>query len=236
MGDENKRTKIQWERPKVVAGGGKASNMPSPRSGHSFTIVGTNGFMFGGLGFGKPAAPNNDVFMLKIGREMEWVQIRLDAAESPVSRWRHSAVLVENTQVLVFGGFHSATARLNDVWIFNTVTVDWWQPRAGTGPGFTPRGNHPPPSWPNSPAPRGGHSATLIGRQVFIFGGYGGFGYVAEHAHTHTHTHTHTHKEHRRRAARPRPRASVAVVAAVVGGRGGDAGGGGVWVARGWGD
>ena len=67
--EENKRTKIQWERPKVTAQGGKESNMPKPRSGHTFTVVGTNGFLFGGLGYGKPAQPNNEMFMLKIGRD-----------------------------------------------------------------------------------------------------------------------------------------------------------------------
>lgn len=172
--EENKRTKIQWERPKVTAQGGKESNMPKPRSGHTFTVVGTNGFLFGGLGYGKPAQPNNEMFMLKIGRDMEWIQVRASEA-APMARWRHSAALFESTQVLVFGGFHSATSRLNDVWIFNTVTVDWWQPRAQP-PGFTPRGNHPPASWPNCPAPRGGHTSTLIGRNVYVFGGYGGFG------------------------------------------------------------
>ena len=30
------------------------------------------------------------------------------------------------------------------------------------------------------PAPRGGHSATFIGRSMFVFGGYGGHGFFPE--------------------------------------------------------
>ena len=35
-------SKLAWKKAVVVAKNKKESNMPSPRSGHSFTIVGTN--------------------------------------------------------------------------------------------------------------------------------------------------------------------------------------------------
>ena len=62
--EENKRTKIQWERPKVTAQHGKETNMPKPRSGHTFTVVGTNGFLFGGLGYARfaPRTELNDLW------------------------------------------------------------------------------------------------------------------------------------------------------------------------------
>jgi dynein heavy chain len=34
-----------------------------------------------------------------------------------------------------------------------------------------------PSGWPGTPSPRGAHSATLIGKNVYVFGGYGGMGY-----------------------------------------------------------
>ncbi len=33
-------------------------------------------------------------------------------------------------------------------------------------------------NWPDVPAPRGAHTATLVGSQMYIFGGYGGSGFA----------------------------------------------------------
>lgn len=34
-----------------------------------------------------------------------------------------------------------------------------------------------PASWPGVPSPRGAHTTTVIGKKVYVFGGYGGVGY-----------------------------------------------------------
>ena len=57
--------------------------------------------------------------------------------------------------------------------------MEWQQPHFDQDPGFIANGSHPASStWPGLPAPRGGHSATLIGHSMFIFGGYGGHGSI----------------------------------------------------------
>jgi dynein heavy chain len=152
--------------------------MPSPRSGHTFTVVGTNGFLFGGLGASSPPGPTADLFILRLGSlEHEWCRLSLEGG--PAARWRHSACLIESTQILLFGGFSSSTTRFNDVWVFNTVTMEWWQPVEGASQCLD--GNHLAPSWPGCPCPRGAHSATVMGSgpgsSVYVFGGYGGTGY-----------------------------------------------------------
>ena len=79
---------------------------------------------------------------------------------------------------MYFGGFYSSTNRLNDVHIFDTVSMSWVQPLDAQSE-FTPRGNHMPTkdAWPSTPTPRGGHSANIIGDEMYVFGGYGGQGY-----------------------------------------------------------
>ena len=107
---------------------------------------------------------------------MEWKRV-VDPSIEPLARWRHSATLFDNTQILVFGGFASSDHRLNDVWVFDAVSYKWSQPNPQHNQEaaipFQLTNNH----WANVPPPRASHTATLIGEHVYIFGGYGGLGY-----------------------------------------------------------
>ena len=136
--------------------------------------------MFGGTEKGKPIGPCNDMFILKIGAsELEWTRLETpDKDTAPAPRWKHTAVMVDDINLMIFGGFHSSTNRFNDVWYFNTVSLTYEQPIAPQTE-FTPRGNHIPTKnmEPGAPSPRGGHTAVLIDKQVWVFGGYGGLGY-----------------------------------------------------------
>eukprot|EP01032_Pedospumella_encystans_P015170 gene15170-17374_t len=108
---------------------------------------------------------------------MEWKRIAFGPEPQPLPRWRHSATLFDNTQILVFGGFASSDHRLNDVWVFDAVAYTWSQPNpshnAEAAVPFQLTNNH----WTNVPPPRASHTATLIGEHVYVFGGYGGLGY-----------------------------------------------------------
>ncbi|GMH98843.1 hypothetical protein TrLO_g14194 [Triparma laevis f. longispina] len=168
-------SKLAWKKAIVVAKNKKDSNMPSPRSGHSFSIVGTNAFMFGGLGDSSPPGPSNDLFILRMGSaEMEFTSLDLPGTKPP-PRWRHTASVIDSNQILIFGGFASSTQRYNDAWVFNTVTMEWWQPVEKSSECVD--GNHLASGWPGTPSPRGAHTSTLINKKIYVFGGYGGMGY-----------------------------------------------------------
>ncbi|DBA02158.1 TPA: hypothetical protein N0F65_004793 [Lagenidium giganteum] len=159
--------------------------VPTRRSGHSLSIVGSSGYLFGGCDYSEPPGPTNDLYVLKINSSApcEWEKLKFPPAVCPLPRWKHSATVVDN-KIYVFGGFHNSSTRFNDLWVFNPITMDWTQP------GVWKETSAPPPPQRASvagcgvrnplsvcPAPRGGHSAVLIRRCIYVFGGYGGTGY-----------------------------------------------------------
>ena len=100
------------------------SNRPSPRSGHTLTVMGSNAFLFGGLAYcglvdsddsSNGAIASNSLHQLRLSTVtskvgMEWQKMKL-REPSPIARWRHSATLFEDSQILIFGGFHSSDHR-----------------------------------------------------------------------------------------------------------------------------
>ena len=48
----------------------------------------------------------------------------------PPARWKHAAVALSSTELMVFGGNIDNSQRLNDVWIFDVVQRSWAQPQA----------------------------------------------------------------------------------------------------------
>jgi dynein heavy chain len=185
---EQPASSLVWYKHKTKVLDDDESHRPKPRSSHTLTVVGTNAFLFGGMTDVKQvegdepvddcAQPSNELFCLDVSNKtnMEWKRIT-DTDDAPLPRWRHSATLFDNTQILVFGGFASSDHRLNDVWVFDAVAYKWSQPNAQHNQEaaipFQLTNNH----WANVPPPRASHTATLIGEHVYIFGGYGGMGY-----------------------------------------------------------
>ena len=141
--------------------------------------MGSNALVFGGLTLGNTsdAGASNDLYQLKLGSgHMEWSKIQVKGS-LPLPRWKHTSTLYDNTQIIVIGGFHTSNHRLSDVWIYDVVTSMWKQPN-------TEHNNESKiacqlnfAAWQNAPSPRGGHTSTLIGDVVYLFGGYGGLGY-----------------------------------------------------------
>lgn len=56
-----------------------------------------------------------------------WTRIEPIGA-APPPRWRHTCTAISRTQLLVFGGFESSTARLNDLWVYDVETRAWVRP------------------------------------------------------------------------------------------------------------
>lgn len=72
----------------------------------------------------------------------------------PAPRSRHCAVLLDNGRVVVHGG-GGKDRIFDDLWVLDTNNMTWSQPKeSGT-----------------KPSPRWGHSATLIGQRILVFGG-----------------------------------------------------------------
>lgn len=84
-----------------------------------------------------------------------WIWSRVAAAGvPPAAREGHAAIEVGN-RVYVIGGCVQEIRCFNDVHIFDTESLSWSQE----------------PITGDPPEPRGGHSATLVGTDIFVFGG-----------------------------------------------------------------
>ncbi len=133
--------------------------------------------MFGGL---HGEVPTNDVFMLRLRlKQNEWSRQDCSAGEDdipPPPRWRHTASPISPSEFLIFGGCGvEYDQRLNDVWILNVVSLTWRRalPEYCT---YTVGDHIPCEDCPKDcPCPRSGHSACVIGKKFYIFGGEGGW-------------------------------------------------------------
>lgn len=170
-----KSLELIWNSPKCLG------DVPSKRSGHSFTIIGDYGYLFGGSDFRKPAGPNNEFYKVDMTTgDFYWTKKQFPEGQCPEPRSHHSAVAFEN-KIIVFGGFKNSNARYNDTWVYDTVTDEWLQPVSTSAEVM----NEVSESETGKevvieiPTPRGSHSAVLIqGNKMLIFGGYGGSGYT----------------------------------------------------------
>mmetsp|Transcript_4425 Transcript_4425/g.9408 ORF Transcript_4425/g.9408 Transcript_4425/m.9408 type:complete len:4228 (+) Transcript_4425:42-12725(+) len=165
-----KAPQMEWKKPTCMG------EKPSRRSGHTFSLVkapagGSVVYLFGGCNSKtKPPGPCNDLYKLDLA-DYFWGKVETTDAFPP-SRWHHTANTVNDTQIVVFGGFsdnRGTTPRyFNDMWILDTVTDTWSKPPPLEG-GKT---------WENCPVPRGAHSSTVVdNKALYVFGGYGGTGY-----------------------------------------------------------
>ena len=136
---------------------------PEPRSGHTFTVVGTKAYLFGGVGRkdGKACALG-DLHALDLNNSelLNWTGEVGGAGPSP--RSRHTCTAVKHFLVVVGGLNHRV--RHNDVWIFDTKQKTWTELKVQAKDAE------------DIPSPRAHHTATLVGNQLFLFGGYAGHG------------------------------------------------------------
>ena len=222
---------ISWYKYLVQVPSKREVNRPTPRSGHTLTVIGAYAYLFGGLHMNEPskhlslydvkpkkkkkldlhysveesqeekaarqellskpvddkcAEANNDVYTLKLNVPggMEWTKVLIDPddklkkidKEVPMGRWKHTANEYESN-IIVFGGFHSQTHRLNDMWIYDTFDARWLQPNRDHNKQNDREALLASPLWEGVPSPRGSHSATVVDTNMYVFGGYGGYGH-----------------------------------------------------------
>ena len=123
---------------------------PTPRYGHSAELIGSRMFVFGGHG---EVGALRDMYFLDLV-EWSWVPLSVTSA-CPSPRFFHASLLV-GRKVVVHGGWDGHMHCMGDLWVFNSDTFTWVQPRcAGI-----------------QPSPRYGHSLSLLtdGR-ILCFGG-----------------------------------------------------------------
>ena len=81
-------------------------------------------YLFGGLyGFTKYL---NDLFIYD-SNDNKWIRPQLIGNTRPNPRAWHTANVINNQQILIFGGSNSRINFFNDIWIFDTIGLFWFQ-------------------------------------------------------------------------------------------------------------
>lgn len=130
---------------KVTCGG----ELPAPRYGHSAELVGSRMFLFGGMG---ENGPLRDIQFLDL---IEWAWVTVSSTSvGPSPRLNHASLLV-GRKIVVHGGWDGVRRCFNDLWVFDTDSFTWLNPRtAGL-----------------APVPRYGHSLQLQDGRIMLYGG-----------------------------------------------------------------
>ena len=136
--------KLKWR--KINCNG----QIPGPRYGHSAQLIGSRMFIFGGKG--PSGVLYKDVFFLDLET---WIWVSVKAVSAGPSPRFFQACETVGRKIVIHGGWDNDEV-LNDLWIFNTDSFSWMQPRMA---GF-------------APTPRYGHTISLApdGR-LFVLGG-----------------------------------------------------------------
>lgn len=135
---------MKWKKVK------QSGCVPSPRDHHSASVVGDKIVVFGGR---HGVERECEVYILDT-KNMRWEWPRIShEPDAPSQRAFHSSCVYKNSQLVIFGG--STPAYLNDVHILDTDKCKWTRANAKGPP----------------PLPRAGHSAVMVSKYMFVFGG-----------------------------------------------------------------
>ncbi len=116
----------------VKTGGSK----PGPRYGHSASVVGSKIYVFGGKG--PDGRMYNDVHFLDT---LSWCWVELSSTTSPPpARFGHATCVVGD-KLVVFGGWDGAELAAPDLWVFDTTTCTWVQPKVNGRPPLARQGH-----------------------------------------------------------------------------------------------
>ncbi|KAH7825973.1 putative kelch repeat protein [Monocercomonoides exilis] len=145
-------TRVTWHRIRTDG------PVPMQRSGHTAVLFGADMIVFGGY---NQICCMSDLHILDLEIN-RWIPIEVNG-EVPPPRHRHAAVRFGNKMV-VFGGASVGKngGYYNDMWMFDTTTLGWTEIR---------------PTNSVIPAPRAGHSLSVVGKKLYLFGGIGAGGY-----------------------------------------------------------
>ena len=147
---------LRWSAPLVEG------TPPSARGGHTVSLVNDDTLVFFGGQFYKgddEFTYLNDVWCLDLGA-MTWYQPRIAKGARPEGRFGHTATLVGQTSLYVFGGRAKGGKHLRDVWCLDMSrdVFTWTRVNSATAP----------------PTGRQGHSDVLVGDKIVYFGGTNG--------------------------------------------------------------
>ncbi|XP_045481426.1 host cell factor 2 [Harmonia axyridis] len=155
----------KWEWKQLKPKKPKSGPSPCPRLGHSFTIVDSKVYLFGGLANESIDPKNNvprylnDLYTLDIhSTPVQW-DIPLTNGPCPPPRESHTGVAYSDKSkgksfLVIYGGMSGC--RLGDLWFLDIDNMTWSRPQVNGV----------------APLPRSLHTATLIGHRMFIFGGW----------------------------------------------------------------
>ena len=91
---------VEWQQVSTKG------DSPPPRSGHSITVcAGDKAIVFGGCGVNAQGAQEvfSDTWILSTVEPFTW-ELADVMGDVPVARWRHTATLLPDSTVLIFGG------------------------------------------------------------------------------------------------------------------------------------
>lgn len=157
-------SKWEWKKLNPMT----TNKLPSPRLGHSFTLIGHKVYLFGGLENAsddpKENIPKylNDLHCLDVNDDqLIWNQPQTDG-KPPSPRESHTCVayksaITNKSKLIIYGGMSGH--RLGDVWFLDIDTMNWSKPNIAS-------------LSPSPPIPRSLHSATVINHRMIIFGGW----------------------------------------------------------------
>ena len=139
-------------------------NAPCARSSHGLSTVKGRAYLFGGEATARHAI-DSALHRLEVTGEgtAAWTKLLLDHAPSP--RVGHAQCAVDS-RLILFGGrtdVDMGEGNLNDLWSFDTDAGKWTQLESD-----------------GAPSPRSFHRAAAVGDRVYIFGGCGAEGRLAD--------------------------------------------------------
>ncbi|XP_029283987.1 host cell factor 1-like isoform X2 [Cottoperca gobio] len=155
----------RWEWKRLKAKPPKNGPPPCPRLGHSFSLIGSCCYLFGGLANDSEDPKNNiprylnDLYSLELrpGSSVVGWEIPPTSGPPPPPRESHTAVVTSGraaNRLIIYGGMSGC--RLGDLWVLDTESLTWSKPALhGT-----------------APLPRSLHSATAINNKMYVFGGW----------------------------------------------------------------
>ncbi|KAM8934811.1 host cell factor 1 [Pelodytes ibericus] len=157
----------RWEWKRLKAKAPKNGPPPCPRLGHSFSLVGSKCYLFGGLANDSEDPKNNiprylnDLYILELrpGSGVVAWDIPITYGILPPPRESHTAVVYtdkdnKKSRLVIYGGMSGC--RLGDLWILDIDTLTWNKPSLNGV----------------APLPRSLHSATTISNKMYVFGGW----------------------------------------------------------------
>lgn len=144
---------------------------PLARESHTATLVGRKIYFMYGC---SATAFMDDIVVLDMD-SLEWSRPSVTSLKRPSMRFGHTATLVNDHEIWLYGGINrvvNVAGRTHlvstdpDWHVFDTHTLQWRTINASVAVPASGKG-----SPAKLPTPRANHTATLVGEEIYVFGG-----------------------------------------------------------------